>query len=77
MVDFPRCAVCRVTIKVEQAVIFRSDGRVQHVACPPVTCEICAGAIMPRTPIRRDGEAMLHFNCWLKQHRAQVRGATQ
>lgn len=70
MADLPRCAVCRVTISPGENVIFRTDGRVQHAVCPEVRCAVCSRPVQPEDPIRRDGEALLHGNCWLKRHRS-------
>jgi hypothetical protein len=73
MTELRRCAICRVPVEVGQAVVFRQDGRVQHSECPPVTCFVCSGEIRPHEPIRRDGEQLLHGNCWIKRFRAGVR----
>ena len=75
MADFPRCAMCRTTIEPGHNVVFRSDGRVEHVECPAVTCPVCARQILPGDPIRRNGEEMLHGNCWVKRHRAMAGGS--
>ena len=71
--DLPRCAVCRVTVSAGVSVIFRPDGRVQHVECPPVVCPVCGSEIRPNTPLRRDGDAVLHGNCWVRRARATER----
>jgi hypothetical protein len=71
--DLPRCVVCRVVVKPNENVVFRPDGRVQHVACPEVVCPVCAGAIRPSDPIRRDGQLLLHGNCWLRRLRVAAR----
>jgi len=68
--ELPRCAVCRVTIQAGQNVVFREDGRVNHVECPPVVCPVCSRTISPHDPIRREGEQMLHGNCWVKRFRS-------
>jgi hypothetical protein len=65
--DLPRCASCRVSIEPSHNVVFRVDGRIQHVACPEVLCPVCSGPIMPDDPIRRDGEATLHGHCWTRR----------
>ena len=75
MAEFPRCAMCRVWVKPGQRVMFRSDGRVAHVDCPEVTCPVCTRQIFPGEPIRRNGEEMLHGNCWLKRQRAMAGGS--
>ena len=75
MVELPRCAVCRVAVEAGQNVRFQTDGRVAHVDCPEVTCPVCERRIFPGDPIRRNGEEMLHGNCWLKRHRAIAGGA--
>jgi hypothetical protein len=75
MAEFPRCAMCRVGVKPGQRVMFRSDGRVAHVDCPEVTCPVCTRQIFPGDPIRRNGEEMLHGNCWLKRQRAMAGGS--
>ena len=74
MVDFPRCSICRVAIEPGQNVMFRTDGRVAHVDCPEVVCPVCTRKIVPGDPIRRNGEEMLHGNCWVKRHRAMAGG---
>ena len=53
--------------------MFRTDGRVQHAECPAVVCPACSKEIPPGTPIRRDGDAMLHANCWMRLFRARER----
>jgi hypothetical protein len=75
MAEFPRCASCRVGIEPGQNVVFRSDGRVNHVDCPEVVCPVCTRKIFPGDPIRRNGEEMLHGNCWVKRYRAMAGGA--
>ena len=67
--DLPRCAVCRVTIQIGQSVVFREDGRVNHSVCLPVICPVCDHSIAPHEPIRRDGEQMMHGNCWVRRYR--------
>ena len=75
MAELPRCASCRITIEPGENVTFRTDGRVSHVECPEVVCPVCARQILPGDPIRRNGEEMLHGNCWVKRHRAMAGGA--
>lgn len=75
MAELPRCASCRVTIEPGENVTFRTDGRVSHVECPEVTCPVCARKILPGDPIRRNGEEMLHGNCWVKRQRAMAGGS--
>jgi hypothetical protein len=75
--ELPHCALCRVSIKPAQNVVFRGDGRVQHVACPEVVCPVCSRPIAPDDPIRRDGETLVHGNCWMRRvqlARAAARG---
>src|SRR5882672_3548648 len=76
MAEFPRCAMCRVEIEPGQNVVFRTDGRVAHVDCPEVICPVCVRLIFPGDPIRRNGEEMLHGNCWVKRHRAMAGGSS-
>ena len=71
--ELPRCAVCRTRIEPSVPVAFRPDGRVEHVTCPKVLCAVCAGEIIPHQPIRRDGDSMIHGNCWLRRERQGVR----
>jgi hypothetical protein len=71
MADLPRCAVCRVAIEVGQNVVFRGDGRVQHVECPKVVCPVCGAPVLPAQPIRRDGERLVHPSCWQRRLRAR------
>jgi len=71
VIEFPRCATCRVSIQPGLNVVFRPDGRVHHTECPTVVCQICSREVRPADPIRRDGEEMIHANCWIKRQRAQ------
>jgi hypothetical protein len=71
--ELPRCGVCRVAIAPGENVVFRPDGRVQHVACPEVICPVCAAPIRPGEPIRRDGETPLHGNCWMRRARVAAK----
>lgn len=64
MVDFPRCAVCRLEIAPGLNVVFRRDGRVNHTECPPAICRRCGVEVKPLTPIRHDGPGVLHAICW-------------
>jgi hypothetical protein len=41
-----------------------------------VTCPVCSGVIDPGQPIRRDGEQLLHGNCWIKRFRVTTREAS-
>lgn len=68
--EFPRCARCRVSIQAGQNVVFRIDGRVQHVECPEVLCPVCQRRVQPGDPIRRDGDNLLHGNCWMRRLRS-------
>jgi hypothetical protein len=72
-VELPRCATCRVGVQPGQNVIFRADGRVQHVECPEVLCPVCARSVLPGEPIRRDGDRILHGNCWMRRLRGTER----
>jgi len=69
MTELPRCFECRVKIRAGQSVMFREDGRVRHLECPEVICPVCLGDIHPHEPIRRDGDELLHGNCWMKRAR--------
>jgi hypothetical protein len=71
--EMPRCALCRTNVQVGQPVTFRADGRVQHTECPKVICPVCSGVIEPDQPIRRDGEQLLHGNCWMRRLRNSIR----
>ena len=53
--------------------MFRTDGRVSHADCPPVMCSVCSRSIRPDEPIRRDGEQLVHGNCWVCRYRTQRR----
>jgi hypothetical protein len=68
-VELPRCATCRVAVKPGQNVVFRSDGRVEHVDCPEVSCLVCSQPVKPGEPIRREGDQLIHANCWMKRVR--------
>ena len=72
-VEFPRCALCRVHVHAGENVVFRPDGRVSHVSCPPVICSVCSRSIRPDEPIRRDGERLVHGNCWVRRYRTERR----
>jgi hypothetical protein len=73
MAEFPNCAVCRVRIQIGQNVIFREDARVQHLECPEVLCPVCRRSVLPHEPIRRDAEAIVHGNCWMRRARLAQR----
>ena len=75
MAEFPRCASCRVGIEPGQNVVFRTDGRVTHVECPEVVCPVCDRHIGPGDPIRRNGDELLHGNCWVTRYRAMAGGS--
>ena len=75
MVEFPRCAVCRVSVEVGENVVFREDGRVAHSECPPLSCPICQRSIESWQPIRRNPEGQpVHGNCWTGLLRRQEKG---
>ena len=46
-----------------------------HAECPPVICSVCSRSIRPDEPIRRDGEQLVHGNCWVRRYRTQRRAA--
>jgi hypothetical protein len=64
-----------VHVQVGQSVVFRKDGRVSHAECPPVICPVCSRTIRPEEPIRRDGDGLVHGNCWVRRYRTQRRAA--
>ena len=65
----PRCARCRTAVAVGQNVMFRPDGRVEHAACPPITCPSCQERVFTGDAVRRNGEALLHLRCWMRIRR--------
>jgi hypothetical protein len=67
--ELPHCVLCRVRLQPGENVVFRTDGRVEHVECPKVICPVCRGVIEPGQPIRRDGEQPVHGNCWMRRLR--------
>ena len=69
MAELPRCASCRVSITAGQNVVFRPDGRVEHVDCPEVVCPLCSAPVTPHDPIRHDGQALVHGSCWIRRVR--------
>jgi len=71
VIELPRCAVCRVRVDVGQNVVFRRDGRVQHVECPKVVCPACELPVLPTQPIRRNGERQIHAHCWMRLNRSK------
>ena len=71
--ELPRCASCRIRVDVGQNVVFRADGRVHHVECPVVLCTVCSRSIRPDEPIRRDGDGLIHSNCWVRRYRTEQR----
>ena len=78
MTEFPRCAVCRVTVEVGQRVVFREDGRVTHSECPPLSCPLCQRPIESWQPIRRNPEGQpVHGNCWTALSRRQEKGISE
>src|SRR5215510_11565741 len=74
MPELPRCASCRVGVRPGEHFVFRPDGRAHHVVCPEVMCPVCERLINPTDPIRRDGEALLHGDCWMRRAQVVVRG---
>jgi hypothetical protein len=62
-------------VQAGENVVFRRDGRVTHLECPPVICSVCSRSIRPDEPIRRDGESLVHGNCWVRRYRTQRRAA--
>ena len=36
-------------------------------------CSVCSRSIRPDEPIRRDGESLVHGNCWVRRYRIQRR----
>ena len=73
--ELPHCARCRVSIAAGQNVVFRDDGRVQHVQCPTVSCPSCQRPILLGQPMRRSGDELLHGSCWIKRRRAALASA--
>lgn len=69
MGELPRCSSCRVAVLPGESIVFRADGRVQHLACPQVICPACSHVIDPDQPIRRDGDRIVHGNCWARLDR--------
>ena len=67
--------MCRVHVLVGQSIVFRDDGRVNHVACPPVLCAVCSASIRPDEPIRRDGDGLVHSHCWVRRYRTEQRNS--
>ena len=67
--------MCRVHVRVGQSIVFRDDGRVNHVACPAVLCAVCSGSIRPDEPIRRDGDGLVHSHCWVRRYRTEQRNS--
>lgn len=65
--QLPTCARCRVRVQVGQDVTFSIDGRVEHLQCPEVICPPCSRVIEPGQRIRRDGEQILHGDCWMRR----------
>jgi hypothetical protein len=62
--------ICRVAVEPGENVVFQQDGRVGHVECPEVVCPVCSRPVKPDDPIRRDGKALVHGNCWARRVRA-------
>ncbi|HET7343110.1 MAG TPA: hypothetical protein VFL90_16715 [Methylomirabilota bacterium] len=71
--ELPRCVNCRLSVAVGENVVFRRDGRVEHASCPKVLCPVCLREVAPRTPIRRDGNDLLHPACWARRYREAAR----
>ena len=70
--DFPHCTRCRVTVAPGQNIVFREDGRVEHVQCPAVVCPACQRPILLGQSMRRSGGELLHGSCWIKRRRAAL-----
>jgi len=71
-VELPTCAICRTRVQSGQNVVFRPDGRVHHAECPKVTCPVCTDLVAPGQPIRRDGDQIIHANCWTRRLRTSM-----
>jgi hypothetical protein len=85
------CALCRKAIAAGQNVVIQTDGQVAHVTClaatwkplsrlipepkPDPTCEACSQPIRPTQSIIKNGNAVLHVDCYLAKRRPIVGGA--
>lgn len=73
------CVLCRQPVEARQTVMFRRDGQVEHVKCPPLArgphaplvpepmpdpiCRWCAEPIRPADSVAKDGTDMVHIRC--------------
>jgi hypothetical protein len=72
-VELPRCSLCRIRIEAGVGAVFGANGKIQHAECPKVVCPVCAREICARDLVRRDGETMVHVNCWIRRVRTEER----
>jgi hypothetical protein len=59
----PTCDVCLMRIGVNQAVVYRGDGRLEHVDCPVVRCIRCLRPVQGGEATRRIGDDVVHLTC--------------
>ena len=59
----PTCNACLMGVQPGQPVVFREDGRLEHVDCPTIRCIRCLHVIQDGEASRRNGDGVLHTVC--------------
>jgi hypothetical protein len=72
-----KCARCEQSIQPRQNVMFRRDGRVEHLRCLPVVkqvaptadviCPACSAAIERSDGAVKEGTHVLHLRCFIRR----------
>jgi len=59
----PTCDTCLMPVAANQPVLYREDGRLEHVQCPLVRCIRCLHAVHAGEVTRRIGDDVMHLAC--------------
>jgi hypothetical protein len=59
----PTCDICLMRVQANQRVIFRSDGRMEHVECPVMRCIRCLRPVQADESTERIGGDVVHRHC--------------
>jgi hypothetical protein len=59
----PTCDVCLMRVRMNQPVVFREDGRLEHVQCPEIRCIRCLRLVHAGELTRRIGDDVAHRLC--------------
>jgi hypothetical protein len=59
----PTCDLCLMRIRVEQPVVFRDNGHLEHIECPVAICVRCLRPLQAGDSTRRIGDDVAHRMC--------------